>query len=165
MTFIIRTALALIILLTLGSCVSNETDPRKGGLFSYNPKAYEKRLEEKKATLSETEAATEQAKQEGQNLAASKQEKQARHEALKKELAVLYAESGKLQQQLDQAKTANAGQEKKLKRLKTQVADLRAKTLATNNSGASDAAKQAEVARLQKRMDELLEEAATLSEL
>lgn len=165
MTVIIRIAGALVILLSLGGCVSTETDPRKGGLFSYNPQAYEKRIEQRKTSLSETEADTEQARQEGRQLEESKQEKQARQEALKDKLTVLYAQSGQLQKQLDQAKASNAGQEKELERLKTEVASLRSNTIKTNNSSASDSAKQAQIARLQKRMDELLKEAEALSAL
>lgn len=165
MTLIIRIVGALIILLNLGGCVSTETDPRKGGLFSYNPKAYEKRIEERKTSLSETEAGTEQAKQEGRQLEANKQDKQTQQKALKDKLTALYAESGKLQKQLNQAKASNTVQEKELKRLKSDVASLRTNTIKANNSSASDAAKQAEITRLQKYMDELLKEAEALSAL
>ena len=156
----------LLMLFSLGACVSStETDPRKGGLFGYNPDAYEKRIEERKATLASTEADNEQARQQSQTLEASKKQSQARHEALKTQLAALYSESGRLESQLKIAKTANVAQEQELKRLQDEVAALRANTIKTNNSNASDAAKQAEIGRLQKRMDELLKEAEELSSL
>jgi chromosome segregation ATPase len=166
MKHFILAAGCLLMLLSLEACVSStETDPRKGGLFGYNPKAYEKRLEEKKATLATTEADTQNAKLATQNLETTKQEKLADHEALKTKLAALYSESGKLQKQLEQVKATNSGQEKELKRLQDQVAVLRTDTIKTNNANTTDAAKQAEINRLQQHMDKLLEEAAALSAL
>ncbi|MBU1340309.1 MAG: hypothetical protein KKE44_18430 [Proteobacteria bacterium] len=166
MKSIIPIAGCLLMLLSLGACVSStETDPRKGGLFGYNPAAYEKRIEERKTKLAATEADTQKAKQESQQLESSKQEKQTRHEALKTKLAALYSESGKLENQLKKTKTANASQNQALKRLQDGAAALKADTIKTNNSDASDAAKQARIEQLQKRMDELLKEAEALSSL
>ncbi|MFH2059412.1 MAG: hypothetical protein ABIJ59_10995 [Pseudomonadota bacterium] len=166
MKSIIPIAGCLLILLNLGACVSStETDPRKGGLFGYNPEAYEKRLEDRKATLSATEADTQNAKLESQQLEASKQEKLSQHEALKTELAALYAQSGKLESRLEKVKTTNVAQEQALKRLQDEVTALRGNTIKTNNSNASDTVKQARIEQLQKRMDELLKEAEELSSL
>ncbi|MDD9300904.1 MAG: hypothetical protein HUK40_00610 [Desulfobacter sp.] len=165
MKFLLPAIGSLIILSLVGGCVSTETDPRKGGLFSYNPKAYEKRIDDRKSTLETTEADTAQAKQEGQALELTQQEKQAQHEAMKTKLAVLYNESGKLQKELEQTKAANAQQEKELKRLLEEVGNFRNHTIKTNNSKTSDAAKQAKIAQLQQRMDELLKEAEALSAL
>jgi chromosome segregation ATPase len=166
MKHLILVAGCLLMLLSLEACVSStETDPRKGGLFGYNPKAYEKRIEDKKATLATTEADTQNAKLETQNLETTKQKKLADHEALKTKLAALYSESGKLQKQLEQVKATNSGQEKELKRLQDEVAALRTQTIKTKNANTTDAAKQAEIKRLQQHMDKLLEEAAALSAL
>lgn len=159
-------AAAVLMMFALSACVaSNETDPRKGGLFSYNPKAYEERLEERKTTLAQTEADTEKAKQEGQVLEASKQEKIAVQEDVKARLSALYAETGKLAKQLDETKAANKAQETELASLKKQVADLRSQTIKVNNSGDSDPVKQEKITQLKQRMDELLKEAEALSGL
>jgi predicted RNase H-like nuclease (RuvC/YqgF family) len=158
-------ALAMIMVSSLGACVSKETDPRKGGLFSYNPKAYEKRLEDRKATLADTEADTEQARQEGAVLETEKKGKIQKQQVLKNRLAGIYAETGALEKQLDQVKAANAAQKKELKRLKDETVALRASTIQVNNSGGSDQEKKAEIARLQQQMDELLKEAEALSAL
>lgn len=156
----------LLIIFSLGACASStETDPHKGGLFGYNPKAYEKRIEERKAKLAETESDTQNAKQKSKLLDAAKNEKMAQHEALKNKLAALYSESGKLQKKLDQAKTANAGQEQELKRLQNEVTSLRSSTLKINTSSASDADKQKKIKQLQQKIDKLLEEAEALSSL
>ena len=44
-----------VILLLLNGCAGNTTDPRKGGLFSYDPAAYEQRLADRENHLSSIE--------------------------------------------------------------------------------------------------------------
>lgn len=166
MKSIIPASACLLMIFSLGACVSStETDPHKGGLFGYNPKAYEKRIEERKATLEATQSDTQQAKLTSQKLDETKKEKLAQHETMKTKLAALYSESGKLKEQLAQAKTANASQKQELNRLQDEVASLRTDTLKINNSSASDADKQEKIKQLQQKMDKLLEEAEALSSL
>lgn len=62
-----------VTLLLLSGCAGGTTDPRKGGLFSYNPNAYEQRLTDRETHLSSIE-----------NDTAAQQRKSAR---LKKDLA------------------------------------------------------------------------------
>jgi len=45
--------LYVLLCILTGCCAT--TDPRQGGLFCYNPKAYEKRLEERRQTLTALE--------------------------------------------------------------------------------------------------------------
>jgi len=47
-----------VILLLLNGCAGKTTDPRQGGLFSYNPDAYEKRLSDREGELSGVESDT-----------------------------------------------------------------------------------------------------------
>lgn len=42
-------------LLLLNGCAGGTTDPRQGGLFSYNPDAYEKRLSDREQNLGSLE--------------------------------------------------------------------------------------------------------------
>lgn len=42
----------LLATLVLAGCAGGTTDPRKGGLFSYNPAAYEQRIAERENNLS-----------------------------------------------------------------------------------------------------------------
>ena len=44
-----------ITLLLLNGCAGQTTDPRKGGLFSYDPDAYEQRLDDRRNHLSSVE--------------------------------------------------------------------------------------------------------------
>jgi len=48
-----------ITLLLLNGCAGNTTDPRKGGLFSYDPNAYEQRLASRENHLASIERDTE----------------------------------------------------------------------------------------------------------
>jgi len=50
--------IASIALILLNGCAGSTTDPRKGGLFSYNPDAYEKRLSDREHQLSDIESDT-----------------------------------------------------------------------------------------------------------
>ncbi|WP_296824771.1 hypothetical protein [Sulfurovum sp.] len=44
-----------IAIVLLNGCAGGTTDPRKGGLFSYNPDAYEQRLKDREQQLSSIE--------------------------------------------------------------------------------------------------------------
>lgn len=44
-----------VVLLLLNSCAGGTTDPRQGGLFSYNPDSYEQRLADRESHLSSVE--------------------------------------------------------------------------------------------------------------
>lgn len=59
-----RYLLAVFAILLLNGCVGSTTDPRQGGLFSYNPDAYEKRLADKENQLAavENDTATQKSK-------------------------------------------------------------------------------------------------------
>lgn len=50
--------IASIALLLLNGCAGGTTDPRRGGLFSYNPDAYEQRLSDREHQLSSIESDT-----------------------------------------------------------------------------------------------------------
>ncbi len=50
--------LAGLALLGLNGCAGGTTDPRQGGLFSYDPDAYEQRLAEREKKLSSIEKDT-----------------------------------------------------------------------------------------------------------
>lgn len=50
--------MTVITLLLLNGCAGGTTDPRQGGLFSYNPDAYEKRLADRERELAKIESDT-----------------------------------------------------------------------------------------------------------
>lgn len=55
-------------LVLLNGCAGKTTDPRKGGLFSYNPDAYEQRLSDRKHKLHAIEKDTRIQKNKNKNL-------------------------------------------------------------------------------------------------
>lgn len=54
-TYLVITGTALLL---LNGCAGGTTDPRQGGLFSYDPDAYEKRLSDREKHLSSIESDT-----------------------------------------------------------------------------------------------------------
>ena len=57
-----------MILLLLNGCAGSTTDPRKGGLFSYNPTAYEQRLSDREKHLASIEKDTDEQKRKSARL-------------------------------------------------------------------------------------------------
>lgn len=57
-----------VTLLLLNGCSGKTTDPRQGGLFSYNPDAYEKRLADRERELSSVESDTAEQKRKSARL-------------------------------------------------------------------------------------------------
>ena len=53
-----RYFIAGVALLLLNGCAGGTTDPRQGGLFSYDPNAYEQRLSDRERQLSGIEQDT-----------------------------------------------------------------------------------------------------------
>jgi len=54
--------------LVLSGCAGQTTDPRKGGLLSYNPKAYDQRLQERRNYLASVEDDTAAQRKKNRNL-------------------------------------------------------------------------------------------------
>jgi len=54
--------------LLLSGCAGTTTDPRRGGLFSYNPQAYEQRLADRERQLSDIERDTAAQKRQSERL-------------------------------------------------------------------------------------------------
>lgn len=57
-----------VTLLLLNGCAGGTTDPRQGGLFSYNPAAYEQRLSDRERHLASIENDTAAQKQKSARL-------------------------------------------------------------------------------------------------
>jgi PBP1b-binding outer membrane lipoprotein LpoB len=53
-----RYLIGIFVILLLSGCAGSTTDPRKGGLFSYDPDAYEQRLAERESHLAAIEKDT-----------------------------------------------------------------------------------------------------------
>ena len=97
---------------------SGTTDPRQGGLFSYNPKAYERRIQEREARLNANSEEAGAAQDEQTRLQASVAEKERRQAEARKKMDAMNAELGETRRALDAVKTRDA-------RIQASLGDMR----------------------------------------
>lgn len=153
------TTLGLVVLLGASGCNMTD-DPRQGGLFSYSPDKYERRLQDREDRLASIEA--EQAAEERQSSSLSR-DLTVRQKEVAKLKASLNAEQKKIDSQLNRIK--------KDKSKAAQAAELSRKNAAIRQDAAridtidDNAAKKKEIQALRKRLEELKMEADALSRL
>jgi chromosome segregation ATPase len=153
------TTLGLVVLLGASGCNMTD-DPRQGGLFSYSPDKYERRLQDREARLASIEA--EQAAEERQSSSLSR-DLTVKQKEVAKLKASLNAEQKKIDSQLNRIK--------KDKSKAAQAAELSRKNAAIRQDAAridtidDNAAKKKEIQALRKRLEELKMEADALSRL
>lgn len=135
--------------LMLGGCMGGSTNPREGGLFSYNPEAYEQRQQERQARLAAIE--DEQRRESGRTATlegerAAKTDTVARQQrqvqGVEKDLAAA-------KRSLNSIKAANAAQEQRLADLRSRAGQLDEAT-AKASAAPDTAARKAELERLKK---------------
>lgn len=157
----IYSAISIISLTALAGCAGQTTDPRQGGLFSYNPQAYEQRLEDRKSNLSEIEKANREAQAKSSQLETEKsiQEKEkAQLEASLQELSVSIAS---LEKNIRVTRTKTAAQKKEKERILGELKSMQSSSkLADEKEDPEE--KRLEIERLKKKQDELEKEAAKL---
>jgi len=156
----------------LGCCVllpgcaadGGTTDPRKGGLFSYNPKAYERRIEEREARLNVNaeEACSAQDEQAHLQASVAAQERR-RAEALKK-MDAMNAELAKARRALDAVKTQDSRVQASIGELRRRHAELSGQ-LGRLEKEADRPGAQAERERLDAEIRRLKREAEALGSL
>jgi chromosome segregation ATPase len=142
------------------------SDPRQGGLFSYNPQAYEQRLAERQARLEHIERQTAAEQQRSRELEATLDEKEAERQARARDLEALDEDIAQVEAELQafEGKTAAAEQKHwqlgvRLKSVKKQLAEVRAEQHADVEE------KKQEIDRLRRTLDRLLAEAEALSKM
>lgn len=157
-----RLALVWFFVLTmmLAGCAGQTTDPRQGGLFSYNPAAYEQRLRQRQHLLAQEEQATRSAEEEQALLEAEKISRTQEKAALEKQLRDLNASMVSLEQQIQNRRATTEAQQKERQRILAEIAALQASTEAAESL--EDGEKRRELERLQKKRDDLEREAASL---
>ena len=92
----------------LPGCAGGSSDPRKGGLFSYNPQAYERRIQEREARLNASSEEAKSAQEEQTRLQASVEERERRSAEARKRLETMNEELTKTRRVLDAVKTRDA---------------------------------------------------------
>ena len=154
--------------LFLLSCATTQTttDPRKGGLFSYNRKAYEKRLDDRRAKKGDLESKQTIEQQKKEQLEGQVALKQSERNALRKKIASLDSDISKIEKQIASAKIQNDKQKHAQWKINMKLKALKKKLAAAKSSASPDTkAKKKEIERLEKELDRLLEEAEELSKL
>lgn len=144
----------------LCGCTAASTDPSKGGLFSYDEKAYETRQQERTQKLVRLEHNTQEEKSKATELEGQKQLKSSQLQAYSTQLQKLKQDLNSSRKTLDMAKAKNAPQEKKLAELRKRQQNI---TSSTQSLGIVDTeAKRAELQNLLKEQSQLEEEVILL---
>src|SRR5919206_2074900 len=95
-----RAAIGLFLFLVVG-CATTD-DPRQGGLFSYNPGAYEARLAQRRQILAAAQQNQQQEEEQARQLESEVQTRQAALESERARLRGLDDDLVRLQQKVDQ---------------------------------------------------------------
>lgn len=164
-----RYLVMILAVFILAGCATHE-DPRQGGLFGYNPAAYEKRQNALKEKIEAEEARKAVLLERQKKLVSEVQSKKKKQLNLKKELGSMSKDISLLERHLirQRATTAQALEKrheliKQIKALKYQVAEIEKKKQSElgDLNGKSSKAMQAEITRLKSKLAFLLEEGAS----
>ena len=152
-------ALSLSLVL-LGGCMGGgTTDPSKGGFFSYNPEAYEKRIQEREARLAAIEAQQAKEREENTALQQAVGEKTLSVSEQQAKLRSMQSNVSSLQSKLNSAKKEDAV---KAQELQARLNNLKARMNTNIDNKSVDERKaylsklQSEYNSLQQDMDALL---------
>ncbi len=160
----IFTLLVITGLLLAVGCANQTTDPRKGGLFSYNPEAYEQRLADRKAEKERLEADTKRLQEEQTTLQAQTEGARAERDALLQKVADLDKDLNRVERRIARVRAKTKAQKHQLWKAQIKLKDTKRRIKGLKNCQAT-AKDKAEYDRLRKRLDQLMEEAAALSEI
>ena len=89
----------------LGEGCQTTDNPREGGLFSYDPQAYDRRLEERRQRLDQAKQEQAAEQQRTSQLEAEAADKRAQRDALAADLAALDSDIARLETRIAQAKS------------------------------------------------------------
>ena len=121
-----------LLLFIVGCCVllpgcaadGGTTDPRKGGLFSYNPKAYERRAQEREARLNANSEEARAAQDEQTSLEATVAAQERRKVEARKKMDAMSAELAKTRRALDAVKARDSRAQASLDEMRRRHTEL-----------------------------------------
>jgi septal ring factor EnvC (AmiA/AmiB activator) len=144
-------------LLLIFGCATTD-DPRQGGLWSYNPEAYEKRLEERRVALREIQGNQRNEENTTKHL---KSELSAKKEKFTKEeerLESLTEELSKIRHDINQYQAKTNAQYNKKKRVQNEIQRLNNQIKALQDQAQlSEIEKDKKITSLKREINELLE--------
>jgi chromosome segregation ATPase len=158
-----RAAIGLFILLVVG-CATTD-DPRQGGLFSYNPGAYETRLEQRRQNLEVLQQYQQQEEEQTRQLESDVQTRQAMLEREQERLRGLDDDLARLQQNVHQYQARTNAQQAEKQRLGREFKRLHGKIVALrNNQQLAETDKHKEIEGIKRDINELSKLATQLTQ-
>lgn len=160
--------LCLWCLIMLG-CATTD-DPRQGGLFGYNPAAYERRIEERQRAVGTLEKQRQTLQEESNQLqsqdAATRQirdEQRAQLAALDLELVQLDDGLTRIQQKVETYRAQTTAKQKEKQRVINEVQVLKKRLNSLRQASQVNAEKIQQKEQLEREIDTLLEASVTLT--
>ena len=142
-------------------CANQTTDPRKGGLFSYNPGAYEERLDERRDALAEAEKEKLTSQQETSKLEAEKSAQTQEKAVVEAQLQQLNSSVASLEKDVQAKQAKTAAQKKEQQRILSEINSVKSSSRLADEMEDPEE-KRLELERLKKRRDQLEKESANL---
>ncbi|MBM9613292.1 hypothetical protein JWJ90_03220 [Desulfobulbus rhabdoformis] len=147
--------------LLLAGCAGQTTDPHQGGLFSYNPNAYEQRLQDRRSHLDQVEERNRQEQAQSTALQSERATRQKEMASLRRQVRKLNTSIASLEKDVLAKEATSVAQQQKRTHILAKLKELKASS--RNSDFIEDpASKRLEIKRLQKRRDQLEKEAASL---
>lgn len=160
-TYTLSAICTLFIITLCSGCANQTTDPHKGGLFSYNPQAYEKRLYDKQADLSKVEQSNLSAKDEAAKLKADQAALAKEKAALQKKIDQLSRDTTRLRNKILAAVAATGPKKKEQKRLLSEIATIQS-AIQVSDDVEDPEEQRLELERLKRKRNQLEREAEDL---
>jgi chromosome segregation ATPase len=152
---------SLLAAATLIGCAGQTTDPRQGGLFSYNPQAYDKRIQDRREHLSDVDQSTQAAGEQSSMLEAEKSSREKKNAALRKQLRKLSASVASLEKEIKSKQAKTNVQKKERQRMLTEINSIKSSSKLADEMDDPEE-KRFELERLTKKREKLEKEAANL---
>jgi chromosome segregation ATPase len=155
--------------LIMVGCATTD-DPRQGGLFGYNPAAYERRIEERQQTVGTLEKQRQTLQEESRQLqgqeAATRQirdEQRAQLAALDAQLVQLDGGLTRIQRKVETYRAQTAAKQKEKQRVMNEVQTLKKRLDSLRQTSQVSAEKIQQKEQLEREIDTLLEASVTLT--
>ncbi len=145
----------------LFGCAGQTTDPRQGGLFSYNPTAYEDRLQERRENLADAETMKLSSQEQTSRLETEKSSLVTEKAALQAQLLQLSSSLSSLKKNIQDKQMKTAAQKNEQKRIVAEINSIKSSSKLADEMEDPEETRL-ELERLKKRRDELEKEAENL---
>lgn len=151
-------------LVVLSGCAGQTTDPRQGGLFNYNPEAYQQRLQTRQETLNSVAAANEAGEQDVKAQEERKRSQLREKAELEQMLCEILNETTALEATVRTKQAERTAVTNEQARIIAEIEKIKSSLHVTDNIEDPEE-KRLELERLRQRRDELEREAAQLISL